>query len=444
MFLLPHQPSAHGRLSGLLCATLMLASGCDTYSVYGAADSAPPLVSLDGTWAFRVGDDPTWASPSFDDSHWISLRVPGAWPNEAAPGVAAQGKWGWYRRRVRLPHPAECERCWREGLGLVPGMVGDAYELYVNGTRLGGGGAFPPAAVPKWDRQQIFPVPVAVVRQADPLVVCLRVWSEPWQRASKSGPWGGMRLLGPLGQVRDDDALPATFHQSLDLVARNGRRLLRQVDLLLDFARIEARRVELSLTPIAAIDLVHGVLPEVVAAAQTKGVTVGIEGLEEAAARSLVVEVDLQRMEQVLLNLLGNALKFTPRGGQILVRLERGGGEARICIRDTGVGIPAEELPLLFSPFRRAPARSRGEGSGSQYRREQSGTGLGLALAREIVVLHGGRIEVESAVGRGSEFRVVLAAWDAGVAAGSGAVSPRERAPRTELADVEAAAESAR
>jgi signal transduction histidine kinase len=101
-------------------------------------------------------------------------------------------------------------------------------------------------------------------------------------------------------------------------------------------------------------------------------------------------------LRQVFFNLLDNALKYTPAGGSVEVRVERG---AQVTVRDTGIGIPAEHLPHVFDRFYRVDkARTRAEG----------GTGLGLSIARSIVAAHGGRIELNSAPGEGTTVRVVL------------------------------------
>ena len=120
----------------------------------------------------------------------------------------------------------------------------------------------------------------------------------------------------------------------------------------------------------------------------------------------LLLYADLGRLDQVLGNLVANALRHTPRGGTITLRAEpanpAGEPEAvRLVISDTGEGIPAEDLPYVFDRFRGDRSRARGGGAGS---------GLGLAIARQLVHAHGGRIGVESAVGRGTTFTIELPA----------------------------------
>ena len=108
---------------------------------------------------------------------------------------------------------------------------------------------------------------------------------------------------------------------------------------------------------------------------------------------------DRERIVQLMTNLVGNALKFTPRGGGITVLLEEGTEDVTIVVRDTGPGIPEDELPHIFDRF------YRGTNTGEA---RASGSGLGLAIVRSIVEMHGGGIDLTSEVGRGTEFRITL------------------------------------
>jgi len=111
------------------------------------------------------------------------------------------------------------------------------------------------------------------------------------------------------------------------------------------------------------------------------------------------VSGDADALERLLLNLLDNAVKYNRPGGAVAVRTVRRGGEALLEVRDTGIGIPADSLPRIFERFYRVEkGRSREEG----------GTGLGLAIVKHVAQQHGGRVEVESALGEGSLFRVIL------------------------------------
>src|SRR5262249_37825244 len=133
--------------------------------------------------------------------------------------------------------------------------------------------------------------------------------------------------------------------------------------------------------------LLKGVAETMRPLAQAKGVR-----LQAEVAGPLWVRGDATRLPQVFFNVLDNALKHTPEGGAVEVRIEARGGAAVVTVRDTGEGIPPEHLPRVFDRFYRVDrARTR----------EQGGTGLGLSIARSIVTAHGGRIELDSAPGQG-------------------------------------------
>jgi signal transduction histidine kinase/ActR/RegA family two-component response regulator len=188
---------------------------------------------------------------------------------------------------------------------------------------------------------------------------------------------------------------PALVARALEVMQRNGESLARIVDDLLDLSRIvngklgiEMHKVELEPAVRSSLELVRG-------AASAKDIT-----LVESIAAGCVLTGDAERLQQVIWNLLANAIKFTPQGGRIDVVLERGGGGARLTIRDNGRGIDAATLPFVFDHFRQADSSST---------RRHGGLGLGLAIAKHIVEAHGGRIAVESdGLDRGSTFTVDL------------------------------------
>ncbi|HST61363.1 MAG TPA: 7TM diverse intracellular signaling domain-containing protein, partial [Longimicrobium sp.] len=135
-----------------------------------AADTAPPPLTLNGEWHFRTGDDPAWASPGLDDRGWATARVPSEW-EALAPG---HNGWGWYRREVVLP-PALA----RGPLGLQLGTVGDAYEVFWNGIRIGGRGQFPPAFQEGIDPSLFLVTPQALARGRDGHhVIAIRVYND--------------------------------------------------------------------------------------------------------------------------------------------------------------------------------------------------------------------------------------------------------------------------
>ncbi len=177
----------------------------------------------------------------------------------------------------------------------------------------------------------------------------------------------------------------------LTRVKYNTERLTRLINDLLDLSRIEAGRIELALGPVSIVDLVADVLETVQTSASKKSITV-----EARHARGLpMVRGDRDKLHHILTNLVQNATKFTPQGGEIQVEsLVRDDGFVQLCVADTGCGIQAHEIDKVFEKFYRgelAPPEARG-------------AGLGLAITKSLVELHGGRIWVESAPGEGSRF----------------------------------------
>jgi len=203
-------------------------------------------------------------------------------------------------------------------------------------------------------------------------------------------------ILGPLEDALADTAEPLAPRQRerIDLTNRNALRLLKLVNSLLDFSRIEAGRVQARFAPVDLAQLTAN-LASVFEAAMDKA---GLAYRVETAPLSEPVFIDLDMWEKVVFNLLSNAFKFTMHGG-VAVRLEQTETGARLTVRDTGAGIPAAELPRIFERFHRV------EGvQGRSY----EGTGIGLALIQELVRLHGGAIAAESTLGEGTTFTVEI------------------------------------
>jgi signal transduction histidine kinase len=178
---------------------------------------------------------------------------------------------------------------------------------------------------------------------------------------------------------------------TLQIMLNQSERLGRLVEQLLDLSRIESGELRLNRTPVPLHPLVREVLSEIEVARADSGVLVRDAVPDDLPA----VLVDAERVHQVLYNLLDNALRYTPPGGEVTVEAQRANGSCQVAVRDTGQGISPEHLPRLFERFYRADAaRSRDDG----------GTGIGLAIARSVVEAHGGHIRAESRVGRGSVF----------------------------------------
>ncbi|CAO4183917.1 histidine kinase [Methylorubrum aminovorans] len=177
----------------------------------------------------------------------------------------------------------------------------------------------------------------------------------------------------------------------------SGKALLGLVDGILDFSRIEAGRLDLAAEPFDVAALVEGVVELLAPRAQDKGLEIALDIADDLAASHIG---DADRVRQILVNLAGNAIKFTQAGGVgvSLARAGQGPGEGLVLtVEDTGPGIPEERIPILFEEF------EQGEDSASH-----EGTGLGLAITRRLVERMNGTIEARSTVGRGSTFRVVL------------------------------------
>jgi signal transduction histidine kinase len=179
----------------------------------------------------------------------------------------------------------------------------------------------------------------------------------------------------------------------------SGEHLLSLINDVLDLSKIEAGRMELDLSCFDLGLLLENSLTLVRERAQRHGLTVSLEvgdGLEEWVA-------DARKVKQVVVNLLTNAVKFTPTGGRVTMRARRADAGAQamaeVSVADTGVGIAPDEQALVFEEFRQASG---------DYLRKSEGTGLGLSLSKRFVELHGGAIRLESEPGRGSTFIVTL------------------------------------
>lgn len=203
-------------------------------------------------------------------------------------------------------------------------------------------------------------------------------------------------LAGPLLDARTD---PERLVAEAPVMARAAQSLTRMVEQILDLEKADAGRLAIDPVPRDLAQLAQRVAEAFAGLARSWAVELEVE----APAPGPVAAIDAEQMERVLANLVSNALRFTPDGGRVVMRARAADDEAVLEVADTGQGIPPEALPRVFDRFYQVgfegfqPGRTRG-------------TGLGLALARELVELHDGHLEVESAPGRGSTFRVRLPA----------------------------------
>jgi len=182
--------------------------------------------------------------------------------------------------------------------------------------------------------------------------------------------------------------------ESLTSIDQEAGRLTRLVGGLLLLAQAESGRLALNMKPVELDLLLTEVFQEMNILAGAK-VRVRLNEIDQA-----LVNGDRDRLKQVLINLTANAIQYTPQGGEVFLSLEKIGEQARIICRDTGPGIPSEDLPHIFERFYRAEkSRTRGR---------TTGFGLGLSIANWIVEKHGGRIEVDSKEGKGTTFAIWL------------------------------------
>jgi len=205
-------------------------------------------------------------------------------------------------------------------------------------------------------------------------------------------------MFGPLGDKRYKE-------YSQDILS-SGQHLLALINDILDMSKIEAGKMNLKFEPIALDDVIEDAVRLVRNRAEASGLTIHV-----VLPMLPEVEADYRALKQVALNLLSNALKFTPHGGQITVTAELtglgSGDRVRISVRDTGIGISAEDLKRLAQPFEQIE---------SQHSKTQQGTGLGLALTKSLVEMHDGVLEMESQPGEGTTVSFTLPLHHSGAA----------------------------
>jgi signal transduction histidine kinase len=199
---------------------------------------------------------------------------------------------------------------------------------------------------------------------------------------------------------------PVTAAQAQDLarIRRSQRHLLALVNDVLNFARLEAGRVEWQITDVSVDDTLQVVESLIRPQLEAKRITYTRDDCDDG----LTVRADAEKLRQILVNLLGNAWKFTDAGGSVSISCDTDDTDVRIRVRDTGRGIPAEKLPTIFDPFVQVDRHLGGE--------SQQGVGLGLAISRDLARGMNGNLDVTSTVAAGSEF--VLSVPRAGVPAG--------------------------
>jgi two-component system CheB/CheR fusion protein len=197
-----------------------------------------------------------------------------------------------------------------------------------------------------------------------------------------------------LEQVGDTSNLGDNQRRALEVAGGAARDLLRLVTEYLDYASIDAGYLNLERSSVNLAQVVRDCVERARLMANKRSQVLSLD-----APDTLDVDVDASRIAQVLDNLIGNAVKYTPEGGLVVVRLSSSEAFAKFSVTDTGNGIPTDQLGRLFKRYQRLPGESR----------RSSGTGLGLVIVKAIVEAHGGRVWAESAgIGEGSTFSFEL------------------------------------
>jgi PAS domain S-box-containing protein len=221
-------------------------------------------------------------------------------------------------------------------------------------------------------------------------------------------------VLGWVHILQSGRLSPGLFREAVEIIARNARLQAQLIEDILDVSRIAAGKLELERQPLLVAEVVEAAANAVRPEALKRNIEL-VTALGEGLPP---IEGDAKRLQQVLGNLLSNALKFTPEGGRISVRCEAAADEVLIAVRDTGIGIEPALQASIFERFRQADSRTT---------RRHGGLGLGLAIARHLVEQHGGSLSVESeGSGRGATFTLRLPAA-AGAAPAVPAVPRRRR-----------------
>jgi signal transduction histidine kinase/DNA-binding response OmpR family regulator len=201
-------------------------------------------------------------------------------------------------------------------------------------------------------------------------------------------------ILGPLEDLLAEPGLSGEHRERLLPMQRNGLRLLKLVNTVLDFSRLESGRLRAAYRPTDLADYTARLASTFRSATERAGLRL----IVDCPPLPAPVHVDRDMWEKIVLNLLSNAVKFTPEG-DITVRVSADAAAAVLTVADTGVGVPPAEQPLLFDRFHRVTG---------VWSRSHEGTGIGLALVRELAELHGGAVSVTSEPGRGSAFTVTV------------------------------------
>jgi signal transduction histidine kinase len=189
-----------------------------------------------------------------------------------------------------------------------------------------------------------------------------------------------------------DGPLPEEGREEVVQIRESGQHLLDLINDILELSAIESGQLKLTRAKVDVSVLVHEVLREAQGMVGEKPVSLRVD-----APTQMFVNADVRRLRQIITNLVANAVKFT-REGEVVVTVAKDAGRARISVRDTGPGISIKDRALVFEEYKQAEAD----------RRRRGGTGLGLAIARRLALMHGGGIQLDSELGKGSTFHLYI------------------------------------
>jgi signal transduction histidine kinase len=258
---------------------------------------------------------------------------------------------------------------------------------------------FKATAVPLKDEKGVVRGKVAVLHDITQFKEVDRLKSEFISQVSHELRTPLTSIKGYIDNLRDGVAgvLEQRQQNYLDRMAKNADHLVHLINDLLDVSRVESGKMVLHVTSLSLRDLVADVIDNLRPIAAEKR----LEVVFTEFARESEMRGDYGKLEQVIANLLTNAIKFTPPGGRITITMQRDERFLKTSIRDTGIGIPREKRSQIFERFYRIDQESPSK---------TNGTGLGLYIAKSLIEMHGGRIWVTSEIGKGSEFSFILPA----------------------------------
>jgi signal transduction histidine kinase/CHASE3 domain sensor protein len=247
-----------------------------------------------------------------------------------------------------------------------------------------------------WTHDRLREKSIMLAEQGESLARAVKVKTEFLASMSHElrTPLSAILGFADLLQTSPKENLSPRARESLERIKRNGEHLLTLINDILDLAKAEAGRLDVRLAPVNLPQLARACVAEV----ESLRANTNVQLRADVPDAPLEIRSDAQRVRQVLLNLLANALKFTEEG-EVVLTLQLTSDEVRLSVRDTGIGIPAHAMGELFRDFHQLDV-----GDGKKY----AGTGIGLALSRRLARALGGEIEVRSGEGKGSTFTLIL------------------------------------